>query len=188
MVSIDVLIKIRFEGCIAAHIREIEIYVKADHIEEKDESRLPFEYEEDDVHGSHEVVPYERPVAFNPENDVANPPLEFGKALRDALLAAAKAATPEAFRKKMTEMATIDEDTIRKWDLIGILCPHVIVVVWVKVVDLVDYIDECYSVEIYLRCYEQTIFPCNGKKIWPATKKHGPTPPKYGRKTGSLRR
>ncbi|KAL3503927.1 hypothetical protein ACH5RR_033768 [Cinchona calisaya] len=33
-----------------------------------------------------------------------------GKTLRDALCAAAKATTLEAFRKKMTKIATIDED------------------------------------------------------------------------------
>ncbi|KAL3510198.1 hypothetical protein ACH5RR_029599 [Cinchona calisaya] len=161
MVATNVLMKTWFERCTIANIREVK-----------------------SVYGLDEDAPDERPIIFNPKMDMANPPVEL----------VAKTTTPEAFRKKMAKMATIDEDAARwfddkplsqwsrKWDLTRIPCPNAIATIWAKVEETVDYIDECYSVKTYLRCYELTIFPCNGKKLWPDTKKLGPTPPKYGRK------
>ncbi|KAL3527867.1 hypothetical protein ACH5RR_012523 [Cinchona calisaya] len=183
MVATYVLIKMWFERCIVAYIRKVEVYVKADQIEGKEENHLPFEYED------HEYEESEK------EAEEFSPNLAGykGRTLKNALWAITKASTHEAFRKKMVEMAAIDEDTARnmdlateliplqayddnfeitysheeqyamnllehtcpcrKWDLIGILCPHAIAAIWAKVEDLENYIDECYSEETYLRFY-----------------------------------
>ncbi|KAL3503928.1 hypothetical protein ACH5RR_033769 [Cinchona calisaya] len=52
MVATDVLMKTWFERCVAANIREIEVYVKADQIEEEDETQMPLEYEDHEYEGS----------------------------------------------------------------------------------------------------------------------------------------
>ena len=51
----------------------------------------------------------------------------------------------------------------RKWDLTGIPCAHAISALWIAMKDPMQYIDDCYSVETYLKCYDPCILPVNGE-------------------------
>ncbi|KAL2540374.1 Uncharacterized protein Adt_01352 [Abeliophyllum distichum] len=55
----------------------------------------------------------------------------------------------------------------RRWDLTGIPCCHVVAVIRDTRNDPEDYVDNCYTVESYLNCYENIIKPINGKTTWP---------------------
>ncbi|KAL3500630.1 hypothetical protein ACH5RR_039723 [Cinchona calisaya] len=68
----------------------------------------------------------------------------------------------------------------RKWDLTGIPCPHAISVIWMVLKDPVDFVDDCYSVENYFKCYEPTILPVNGEIDWPKSDCVAPLPPSCG--------
>ncbi|CDP16977.1 unnamed protein product [Coffea canephora] len=46
------------------------------------------------------------------------------------------------------------------------------------------YIDDCYSVETYLKCYDPCILPVNGKNEWEDVDVLVPLPPNYGRAPG----
>ncbi|KAL3515896.1 hypothetical protein ACH5RR_022798 [Cinchona calisaya] len=72
----------------------------------------------------------------------------------------------------------------RKWDLTGIPCPHAISAIWISIQDLLDFIDDCYKVETYLRCYEPTIIPLYGEQDWEKTNAIALLPPTYGRLLG----
>ncbi|KAL3528389.1 hypothetical protein ACH5RR_007711 [Cinchona calisaya] len=67
----------------------------------------------------------------------------------------------------------------RKWDLTGIPCPHAISAIWMALKDPVDFVDDCYSMEKYLKCYEPTILPVNGEIDWPKSDCIAPLPPSY---------
>ncbi|XP_071916372.1 uncharacterized protein [Coffea arabica] len=74
--------------------------------------------------------------------------------------------------------------TCRKWDLTGIPCSHAISAIWIARKDPMDFIDQCYSVEAYLKCYANCILPVNGEHDWTHTHVTPPLPPTYGRAPG----
>ena len=72
----------------------------------------------------------------------------------------------------------------RKWDLTGIPCAHAISALWIAMKDPMQYIDDCYSVETYLKCYDPCILPVNGEHEWEDVDVQPPLPPTYGRAPG----
>lgn len=57
----------------------------------------------------------------------------------------------------------------RAWDLTGIPCPHACCAIFDLGKDPEEFIDECYSKEVYTRIYSHTIQPLNGEISWPKT-------------------
>ncbi|KAL2525338.1 Uncharacterized protein Adt_10392 [Abeliophyllum distichum] len=60
----------------------------------------------------------------------------------------------------------------RKWDLTGIPCCHAVAVIRDTRNDPEDYVDNCYTVESYLQCYNNILLPINGKELWPLSSCH----------------
>nr|XP_016440583.1 PREDICTED: uncharacterized protein LOC107766336 [Nicotiana tabacum] len=69
----------------------------------------------------------------------------------------------------------------RKWSLTGVPCKHAIAAIWAKKDNILDYVHDCYKVEIYRRIYENSILPMNGPQLWPKSSKVPPLPPKIVR-------
>ncbi|XP_019186673.1 PREDICTED: uncharacterized protein LOC109181378 [Ipomoea nil] len=57
----------------------------------------------------------------------------------------------------------------RSWDLTGIPCAHACCAIFDLGKDPEQYIDQCYSKEVYKRIYSHTIQPLNGEISWPRT-------------------
>ncbi|XP_071909666.1 uncharacterized protein [Coffea arabica] len=73
----------------------------------------------------------------------------------------------------------------RKWELIGIPCPHAIAALWMAKKDPLLYVSKWYTVETYMKCYEGSVCPMNGESEWGLTNVgEGPLPPLYGRAPG----
>ncbi|KAL3505141.1 hypothetical protein ACH5RR_034982 [Cinchona calisaya] len=53
-----------------------------------------------------------------------------------------------------------------KWDLTRIPCPHAIAAIWMDMGEPLDYVDICYTVETYFKCYRGVVFPINGEIDW----------------------
>ncbi|XP_059309851.1 uncharacterized protein LOC132060979 [Lycium ferocissimum] len=70
----------------------------------------------------------------------------------------------------------------RKWSLTGIPCKHAIAAIWAKKDNIIDYVHDCYKVEIYRKIYENSILPMNGPQMWPKSSKVPPLPPRITRK------
>ncbi|XP_042396774.1 uncharacterized protein LOC121986915 [Zingiber officinale] len=70
----------------------------------------------------------------------------------------------------------------RKWDLIGIPCPHAVCALWCKHQDPLQYVSPYYTVEAYKRCYENAILPITGPDLWPKCELSPPLPPMYTKK------
>ncbi|XP_027171686.1 uncharacterized protein LOC113771285 [Coffea eugenioides] len=62
-----------------------------------------------------------------------------------------------------------------------VACPYVL---WIAMKDPMQYIDDCYSVETYLKCYDLCILPVNGENEWEDVDVQAPLPPTYGRAPG----
>ncbi|XP_031124314.1 uncharacterized protein LOC116027026 [Ipomoea triloba] len=72
----------------------------------------------------------------------------------------------------------------RKWDLTGIPCKHAICAIWMKKHNVLDYVDNCYSIETYLKVYQAVIKPMAGPNEWPMTHKEPPLPPLFKTRPG----
>ncbi|KAG5627839.1 hypothetical protein H5410_013057 [Solanum commersonii] len=57
----------------------------------------------------------------------------------------------------------------KSWQLKGIPCPHGVVALHYKELDLIHYVASCYSKETYLSTYAYFIQPMNNMKIWPTS-------------------
>ena len=66
----------------------------------------------------------------------------------------------------------------------GIPCAHAISALWVVMKDPLDFIDDCYMVETYLKSYGPCIFPVNGEHEWIRTNVASPLPTSYGKAPG----
>ncbi|XP_052190007.1 uncharacterized protein LOC127799830 [Diospyros lotus] len=55
----------------------------------------------------------------------------------------------------------------RKWDLTGIPCEHGIFAILDQRKDPVNFVDQCYLVETYMKTYNNIVNPINGKRFWP---------------------
>ena len=74
--------------------------------------------------------------------------------------------------------------TCMRWGQCGIPCPHAISCMRHENLDPVNYVDNCYSVQMYKRAYGNIVYPCKDKTEWEKT--GGPTilPPNYVRHVG----
>ncbi|KAL0436948.1 UNVERIFIED_CONTAM: hypothetical protein Sradi_0402700 [Sesamum radiatum] len=72
----------------------------------------------------------------------------------------------------------------RKWDLNGIPCKHACSVILCKGDDPMNYVNECYSVDMYKRVYKTAIMPVVGRQLWAETNCIPPLPPNFGRGAG----
>ncbi|XP_031101891.1 uncharacterized protein LOC116005794 [Ipomoea triloba] len=72
----------------------------------------------------------------------------------------------------------------KKWDLTGIPCKHAICAIWMKKHNVLDYVDNCYSIETYLKVYQAAIKPMAGPNEWPMTNKEPPLPPLFKTRPG----
>lgn len=55
----------------------------------------------------------------------------------------------------------------RRWDLTGIPCTHAVAVIRECRNDPEDYVANWYTVDTYLRCYDNILNPINGIRLWP---------------------
>ncbi|XP_022874226.1 uncharacterized protein LOC111393057 [Olea europaea var. sylvestris] len=55
----------------------------------------------------------------------------------------------------------------RKWDITGIPYMHAVAVIRDCRSQPEDFIDNCYSIETYMGCYNNIVNPINGKLLWP---------------------
>ena len=68
----------------------------------------------------------------------------------------------------------------RKWDLTGIPCFHSISAIWAAMKDPIDFIDDCYTVNTYLKCYDLYVLSMNGEYERMDVNVKPPLPPSYG--------
>ncbi|XP_019237339.1 PREDICTED: uncharacterized protein LOC109217534 [Nicotiana attenuata] len=66
----------------------------------------------------------------------------------------------------------------RKWIITGIPCKHAISAIWAKHDDVIEYVDDCYTVDTYRKIYEKAIFPISGSQLWAKSNKVPPLPPR----------
>ncbi|KAK6793634.1 hypothetical protein RDI58_007087 [Solanum bulbocastanum] len=67
----------------------------------------------------------------------------------------------------------------RQWELLGVPCKHVISSIWLTNDDVLNYVDDCYKVDMYRKIYEASILPMNGLDLWPKSLNPPPFPPSY---------
>ncbi|XP_031127717.1 uncharacterized protein LOC116029817 [Ipomoea triloba] len=80
--------------------------------------------------------------------------------------------------------------TCRRWDLIGIPCPHAVCAIWIKHEKgpIWHYVDPCYLISTYMKTYAGCINPMAGYEEWPSTDREPPLPPLYNAKPGRPRK
>nr|GMD04340.1 uncharacterized protein LOC109174707 [Ipomoea batatas] len=76
----------------------------------------------------------------------------------------------------------------RRWDLTGIPCSHNIAAIRRKGCIPEEYVNNCYTVESYLRSYEPAILPVTSSELWHKTGLPPPLPPKYKAQPGRPKR
>ncbi|KAH7867264.1 hypothetical protein Vadar_031047 [Vaccinium darrowii] len=57
----------------------------------------------------------------------------------------------------------------RKWEISGIPCIHAIAALGFNNLEPLGYVNDYYKVETYMKIYENTMGPINGKDMWPST-------------------
>lgn len=55
----------------------------------------------------------------------------------------------------------------RKWDFTGIPCMHVVVIIRDCRNSTENYVDNCYTIDTYMRCYNNIMNPMNWRMLWP---------------------
>ncbi|XP_022843156.1 uncharacterized protein LOC111366682 [Olea europaea var. sylvestris] len=55
----------------------------------------------------------------------------------------------------------------RRWELTGIPCSHAIAVIRETRNEIEDFVDNYYTADTYLRCYDHIMNPINGRRLWP---------------------
>ncbi|KAG8372697.1 hypothetical protein BUALT_Bualt12G0093500 [Buddleja alternifolia] len=73
----------------------------------------------------------------------------------------------------------------RKWDLSGILCKHAMSAINSQRLNGEDFVDDYYTVQTYLRVYDNYVYPVNGPEKWNKTNLSSPLPPNNPRGVGS---
>ena len=74
--------------------------------------------------------------------------------------------------------------TCQRWAQTGIPCPHVISCMRHDNDDHVNYVDKCYSVEMYKLAYGNIVYPCKDRSEWEKTGGPPILPPHYVRHVG----
>ncbi|KAL2237903.1 UNVERIFIED_CONTAM: Cyclin-U2-2 [Sesamum indicum] len=72
----------------------------------------------------------------------------------------------------------------RSWDLTNIPCNHAMSAISAQVLDLDDFVHECYHVDTFCKVYAPAIIPLDGLEMWEKTGYIPPVPPNFGRKKG----
>ena len=74
--------------------------------------------------------------------------------------------------------------TCMRWAQSGIPCPHAISCMRHENLDPINFVDGCYTTEMYKRAYGNIVYPCKDRTEWEKT--NGPTilPPHYVRHVG----
>lgn len=57
----------------------------------------------------------------------------------------------------------------RRWNLTGIPCPHAISAIYKQDYDVIDFVDNCYKSDVYLKAYGPFIHPIFGQDQWVKT-------------------
>ncbi|XP_052207797.1 uncharacterized protein LOC127811700 isoform X2 [Diospyros lotus] len=65
----------------------------------------------------------------------------------------------------------------RRWDLTGIPCEHAVNALFMNRNKPENFVDTCYTVESYLKIYNNCINPINGYEMWPMSKEVANLPP-----------
>ncbi|CAH9066456.1 unnamed protein product, partial [Cuscuta europaea] len=66
---------------------------------------------------------------------------------------------------------------VELWELSGIPYPHAVCAIFDKGGDPEDYIDPCYSKEVYQGIYSHHLQPMNGELMWSRTQHNDIAPP-----------
>ena len=72
----------------------------------------------------------------------------------------------------------------RRWDVSGIPCAHALAAIAYEGKDPIDFLDACYSKEVYLKAYEQLLHPVKGPMFWPEGDMEPVLPPKVNKPKG----
>lgn len=72
----------------------------------------------------------------------------------------------------------------RKWEISGISCIHAITAMGFNNLEPLDFVDDCYKVETYMRTYDNTMGPINGRDMWPSTDNVPLLPPDVKKRAG----
>ncbi|XP_019196362.1 PREDICTED: uncharacterized protein LOC109190352 [Ipomoea nil] len=67
----------------------------------------------------------------------------------------------------------------RRWELTGIPCKHAIRAIWLKKLQVINFVSPMYSTECYLKAYAGSINPMAGPDEWPITDREPLLPPLY---------
>ncbi|KAL2226702.1 UNVERIFIED_CONTAM: hypothetical protein Sindi_2028900 [Sesamum indicum] len=70
----------------------------------------------------------------------------------------------------------------RSWDFTGISCNHAMSAISAQVLDLDDFVHECYHVDTFCKVYAPAIMPLDGLEIWGKAGYTPPVPLNFGRK------
>jgi hypothetical protein len=66
----------------------------------------------------------------------------------------------------------------RKWEITGISCPHAVAAILYDCGDPEDYVDECFTIEVYKKAYAPVIYPMPSEKQWVKTSHDKLEPPR----------
>ncbi|KAH7834888.1 hypothetical protein Vadar_020699 [Vaccinium darrowii] len=72
----------------------------------------------------------------------------------------------------------------RKWDISGIPCIHAIAAMGFNNLEPLDYVDDWYSVDTYLKTYDNLMGPINGREMWPSPDNVELLPPDVKKRPG----
>ncbi|XP_022851566.1 uncharacterized protein LOC111373289 [Olea europaea var. sylvestris] len=74
--------------------------------------------------------------------------------------------------------------TCRHWQLSGIACTHVIASVVSRGLNVLEFVDDIYKKDAYMRTYTPSISPITGSDAWPTPGLNPLTPPVYTKRPG----
>ncbi|CAK8567007.1 unnamed protein product [Lathyrus sativus] len=74
--------------------------------------------------------------------------------------------------------------TSKFWELVGIPCRHAVVALGFRNQHPEDYVDDCYSKETYVACYDFNVSLINGQDMWHEVNTEEMFPPSYKRGPG----
>jgi hypothetical protein len=70
----------------------------------------------------------------------------------------------------------------RQWEITGLPCPHAVAAILYDCRDPEDYVDECFTIEVYKKAYAPIIYPMPSEEQWINTR-HDKLEPPRGRIT-----
>ncbi|KAH7854285.1 hypothetical protein Vadar_012096 [Vaccinium darrowii] len=76
----------------------------------------------------------------------------------------------------------------KKWEISGIPCIHAIAAMGFNNLEPLDFVDDCYKVETYMRTYDNTMGPINGKDMWPSIDNVSLLSPDVKKRAGRLKK